>query len=203
MAKLPKSFNEKEHGDMGFDPLPKDDYVVKIVDSDYKENSKKTGHMIVLKREVVSGKYKGRIIFSNLNVDNPSAQTREIAGKEFAATCRACGKVAVEDTAELHGILHVISLVVQKGSGDNADQNKIIKIKPLDGKASVPGAPSKIEVDDEDSEPASSKPSRMKAVFEDDEEEEIIEEEPIVDDDDERFNETKNQAEHPMFDDDD
>lgn len=198
MAKLPTTFNTDGHGEMGFDPLPKGDYLMKIVKSDYKENSKKNGHFVMLQREVIEGKYKGRVLFANMNIDHPNAQAREIANKEFSASCRACGKVTVEETSDLHGIPHIVSLVVIKGKGDEPDRNKIVAIKPVQGAAVVQGGPSSLLMEDEEESdaPKAEKP-RNKAIFEDDDEEE-----EEVDVDDQQTEETEGDQDHPMFEDD-
>lgn len=160
MAKLPSQFNSDDHEEMGdFSPLPNGEYVVKISDSDYKQNKNKTGHYLQLIREVCEGDYKGRKVYSNLNLDNPNPVTVEIAQKELTSTCKACGVVSVEDSEELHGIEHIVKLGIKKGDKDNPDSNKILSIKPLDG-VSKPANPTKSATSDK-------KPVRKKPVFED------------------------------------
>lgn len=171
MARLPGSFNANEYDDMGFGVIPKGDYLMQITDSEYKENSKKSGHFLSLKREIMEGKYKGRTFYANLNLDNPNPKAVEIANKEFATTCRACGKVTVEDSEELHFIPHIVSIAVKPGKGDEPDQNIITGVKPAAGYASpaaaaaTPGASAK---------PSSSTPakSRSKPIFEEEDEDE-------------------------------
>lgn len=163
MARLPGGFNSEEHDDMGFTPLPKGDYLMEIVESDYKENSKKNGHYLQLVREVIEGEYKGRKFYSNLNLDNPNTTARELAGKEFAQTCRACGVVNVEDSEELHNIPHMVSLAIKKGDQNNPDQNRVIDIQPAKGLAAPPKK-------GESAKP-SGKPARKRPVFDKEEEE--------------------------------
>lgn len=164
MAKLPGKFNSEEHGEMGFDCLPKDDYLMQIIESEYKATSKNDGHYLMLKREIISGKYKGRFYFSNLNLDNPNPTAVEIANKEFAATCKACGRVAVEDSEELHGIPHIVALAVKAGKGNEPDRNIITSIKAAEGYEK----PSRPKFDDE--QPKAEKPAEQKRrpIFEDD-----------------------------------
>lgn len=153
MAQLPSSFNSNEHEEMGdFSALPKGDYTVKITESDYVQNSKKTGHILKITRTVVGGKFDGRKIFSNLNLDNPNPVAVEIANKEFTSTCKACNLVVVEDSEELHNIEHTINLGVNKDG-----ENTIKAILPLSRQA-APESPSS---------PAAGKKKRKKPVFED------------------------------------
>lgn len=166
MASLPGSFNADDHGDMGFEPIPKDNYVLQIVESDYKPNSNRNGHFLSLKMEVQEGEYKGRIIYRNLNLDNPSSKAVEIANKELATICRACSKTrGIEDSEELHGIDFIASIVVKKGSGDSADQNEVQSYKPLSG-AERPARP---DADDGDEKPVAKK-GGGKPIFDDEDE---------------------------------
>lgn len=158
MAKLPSSFNSDDHDELGdFSALPKGDYFVEITESDYVQNSKKTGHILKLVREITSGDFKGRKYYSNLNLDNPNPKAVEIANKEFTSTCKACGKVVVDDSEELHGIPHIISLGIDK-NGDN----RIDAIKPLSGKAETPAGKKSSAA-----KPGAAAKPRKKPVFED------------------------------------
>lgn len=167
MAKLPSEFNADEHEDMNsYELIPDNtELTVKIVDSDYVENSKGNGHFLRLEREVVGGKYDGKKIWSNLNLDNPSKTAVEIANKEFATTCRACGVINVEDSEELHGIEHTVKVGIRKGQGDYPDQNTIKKIQALEGAAVPPKTGKKSTEETEDEMPAPKK--RKRPVFED------------------------------------
>lgn len=161
MARLPSSFNANDHEEMGsFDVLPKGKYIVKITDSDYVPNRKKTGHILKLTREIVSGEYKGRKIFRNLNLDNPNPAAVEIANKELTSTLKACGLVSIEDSVELHGIEHEIELYVKKGKGDEPDSNEISAINPIEG-AARPSKPTSRST-------AGASKNRRRPVFEDD-----------------------------------
>lgn len=167
MAKLPGGFNTDGQQEMGFSCLPKDKYLMQIVESDYVENSKKNGHYLKLVREVMEGKFKGRKFFSNLNLDNPNPQAVEMANKEFTSTCKACGKIAVEDTEELHFIPHYVTLAVKEGKNNAPDQNMIINIESADGYA-APSAPS--DSAEPSATPSGNSTPRRRAVFQEDDE---------------------------------
>ncbi len=164
MAKIPGSFSTEGKAEMGFGVMPKGKYLMQIIESDYVPNSAKTGHYLKLVREVMEGQYKGRKYFSNLNLDNPNPVAVEMANKEFTSTCKACGKVAVDDSEELHFIPHFVHLAVKAGKNNAPDQNMITDLEPADGYAVPDSAPSA------SSSPKPAETSRRRAVFEEDDE---------------------------------
>lgn len=132
MPALPKGFKAKDHDDMNdYSPVPKATYLAKIKKSLFKDTkSKKDGEseneFLEIHWEIAEGEFKGRIIFTILNLINESADAVEIANKELATIVRACGLGDdVDDSEELHGILCSIDVVVKKGKGDYSDKNEI------------------------------------------------------------------------------
>lgn len=128
MAKLAQKYNTEDNktGMNDFTAIPAGKYVAQIVKSELKENSKKTGHFISLHMKLVGGKENGRMIFENLNVDNPSAVAVEIANKTLNSICQACQKVGVEDTEELHGIPMAVTLKVDKATATRPASNSVV-----------------------------------------------------------------------------
>ncbi len=128
MAKLDNAFDSGQHDDMndGFDPMPKDDYLSKIAASEIKETSKKNGKYIKFEFLVLQGEFKGRKFWTNINIQNPNPVAVEIAQKELATICRACGKGAIQDTQELHEIPLMVKLKVKPAKGDYPAGNEPI-----------------------------------------------------------------------------
>lgn len=75
-----------------------------ITNTEMKPTSDGSGQYMELVSEVSDGQYKGRKLFDRLNLMNNNATTVEIAYKTLKAIYNACGKVRVNDSAELHGI---------------------------------------------------------------------------------------------------
>lgn len=165
MAKIPGGFSTEGKQEMGFGVLPKGKYLMQIIESEYLANSTKTGHYLKLVREIIEGQYKGRKYFSNLNLDHPNPVAVEMANKEFTSTCKACGFVSVDDSEELHGIPHYVTLAVKVGKNNAPDQNMITDMEPADGYAS-PAIPSGSSGDS----PKPAEPARRRAVFDEDDE---------------------------------
>jgi len=120
MANLGATFDSGHHDDMnsGFDPMPADEYIAQVVESEVLQTSKKTGKYIKLKFAILKGEFKGRFVWSNLNIVNPNPITVEIAQKELATLCRACGKAVIQDTQELHGIPILMKIKIKPAKDD-------------------------------------------------------------------------------------
>ena len=111
---------------VGFAPIPEDDYVAAIVGSETKPNSKGTGSYLELMLEVLEGAFKGRKLWSRLNLDNPNQQAVDIARAELSAICRGVGVLTPADSSELHDRPLTIQ-VVQRTLSDNGEMTNEIK----------------------------------------------------------------------------
>ena len=113
MADLGRTFDSDQFEDMGdFSPVPAGDYLCKVVDSEFKDNSKGTGKLIKFEFDIMQGEYKGKKFWTNLNIVNQNNTAVEIAQKELATICRACGKGPIKDTQEVHGIPMMVKLKI-------------------------------------------------------------------------------------------
>lgn len=138
MANLGRSFDSSQHDDMGdFEPIPKGKYLCKVVETEIKDTSTKTGKYIKIKFEVLKGEYKGRFVWTNINIVNPNPVAVDIAQKELATLCRAVGKGVIQDTNELHGIPFAADIGIKPAKGDYPAGNKITGYSPLKQKPKV------------------------------------------------------------------
>lgn len=141
LFKSGKSFDAGDHEDMAdFEPIPVDWYEAEIVESDMKQNSKKNGNYLKLKYQITEGKYKGRYLFSNLNLDHPNEDAVAMAEKELATICRAIGIATVEDSEDLHKQTMLCKVTVKPKSATHPATNEIKGYKSLDGKPSNPAS---------------------------------------------------------------
>ncbi len=82
--------------------LPAGDYPVMVESSEVKPNKKKTGHILAVQFEVVDGPKKGKKLFANFNLANPSEVAVKIGLKELGALCKATiGGALFTDEAQL------------------------------------------------------------------------------------------------------
>ncbi len=137
MAKLPGTFNSDNHDDMrgSFDPIPAGEYPAHVTKSSIEDTKKKDGKYIKLEFTVLDGESKGRKLWSNLNIVNPSEIAMKIAQEELATICRACGKKVVADTLELHEIPLVLTVKEVAAKGDYPPTNDITGYAPAGGTA--------------------------------------------------------------------
>lgn len=143
MASL-KGFNATEVApSTGFEPLPVGEYVAMIVDSEEKPTQAGTGSYVKLVIEVVDGQFKGRKLFENLNLDNPSQEAVNIARATLSAICRAVGVLTPDDTVQLHNIPMTIKVGMEKRKDTGDMQNRIKGYKSrVDASAIGGNAPS-------------------------------------------------------------
>lgn len=132
MAQLGKAFDSSQHDDMGdFDPIPAGQYPMIIDESSVEDTAKKTGKYIKFRFKVINGEFKGRFVWTNLNIINPNPVAVEIAQKELATICRACGKAVIQDTQELHGIPMLVKVRIIPPKGDYPAKNAPSGYKPI------------------------------------------------------------------------
>jgi hypothetical protein len=106
MAFLGQTFdaNELPQGTGGnFEPLPEGNYNATITQAELKDTKDKTGQYIKLRLDITGPSHQGRVIFSNLNIKNPSAEAEEIGRQHLGDIMRAVGLAKVTDTDQLIG----------------------------------------------------------------------------------------------------
>lgn len=132
MADLGGTFDSGSYDDMnsGFDPIPAGEYLAKIVESDFVPTKDKKGKYVKLKFEIIQGEFKGRFIWTNINLVNKNPIAVDIAQKEFATLCRAVGKAAPKNTDELHGIPFKMKVKIKPAKGDYPAGNSPVNYSP-------------------------------------------------------------------------
>jgi len=116
-------------------PLEPGRYVATIVKSEMKKTKANTGHYLSLRFKVAEGPKKGRLVFTNLNLDNPNPVAVEIANKQLNSIKVACGfgVTDVEDSEELHGIPMELAVTISPGNAQYPPSNEISGYYPYDG----------------------------------------------------------------------
>ena len=133
----------------GFDPLPAADYTAVIAESGFQETKAGDGQYLKLTFEIIDGQYKGRKIWTNLNLNNPNAKAVEIAKGQLSAICRAVGVLQPQDSGELHDRPLIIRVKCKKRPDTGDIQNEISSYKAtiasstmkLGAAAATPSAP--------------------------------------------------------------
>lgn len=123
---LLNGFNAEEHDELtDFSPLPQGDYLAIATDSDMKSTKAGTGEYLEIAWEVIDGEFKGRRLWSRLNLDNPNPKAVEIAQRELSSICRAVGVLRPEDSSQLHNIPLVLRVGVEKRKDTGEFSNRV------------------------------------------------------------------------------
>jgi len=110
--------------------LPAGNYLAHIVKSEMKATKAGTGHYLSLHFKVLEGECAGRMIFANLNLDNPNSTAVEIATKELNSICNACDMQDVTDSEDLHQIPMVLTVKVDPATAQWPEGNSITAYAP-------------------------------------------------------------------------
>lgn len=109
-----------------FEAIPAGKYLAAITESEMKPTKSSGGQYLQFTFQIIKGEYKGRLIWSRLNLDNPNATTVKIARAELSAICRAVGVPAPKDSVELHNIPLVMTVGLKKRD-DTGEMGNVIK----------------------------------------------------------------------------
>lgn len=136
-------FNAQEvEPSTGFDPIPVGDYVAIISNSEEKTTRAGDGSYVKLEFTILEGKYEGRKLWENLNLNNRSEEAVKIARATLSSICRALSILRpVQDSIELHDQPLIIKVGVEKRKDTGETQNRIKAYKPRsEGIATPPPA---------------------------------------------------------------
>lgn len=151
MANLTGIYNPEAEASQDVGCIPTGEYLAQIVDSDMKPTAENTGEYLELTHEVLDGPYKGRKVWSRLNLINDNAQAVEIANRDFSAIRHATGVLNPKDSFDLHRKPMVIRVemipagtLIKKGrragQTTDRDRNEIRAWKAAEGVTAAPTA---------------------------------------------------------------
>lgn len=99
------NFNASEvEPNIGFHPVPAGKYIAVITDSEMKDTRSGTGRYLQLEFEITEGEYRGRKLWSRLNLENPNPEAVRMARGDLSAICRAVNVLTPKDSIELHNL---------------------------------------------------------------------------------------------------
>jgi hypothetical protein len=85
------------------DPIPAGVYLAHITESDVVA-TRTGGQMLKITHEILDGQCKGRKVWGNINIKNPSAEAERIGQAQLSALCHAVGVLDLRDSSMLHMI---------------------------------------------------------------------------------------------------
>lgn len=121
--------NEKDAEGGGGAIIPRDRYLLNIVEGEVKRNSKNTGDLFEFKTEVVEGEFAGVKVFGNINVTHQNITAQKIGQAQLAALAEATGigKANLTDTDQLLFRPFYADLDVEAYKArDNSDKERMV-----------------------------------------------------------------------------
>ena len=105
-------------------PVPKGDYTAIIESDEVKATKKGDGKYLKLTMQIVDGEYKGRKLWDQLNLWNPSKQASAIAQRTLSAICHAVGVLTPDDSSQLPNKPMTVSVVCKEYNGNVSNEVK-------------------------------------------------------------------------------
>jgi hypothetical protein len=133
MAKVDWNTQDYEASKRGnFEALPKGRYLCQVEDTEMKPTKDKDGSYLEVTLSVILPKeFKGRKLWSRLNVNNKSEVAQRIGREQFNALAMAAlGTLSVPDTAKLHLKKVVAHISIERGGDDRDDSNRVNGFEP-------------------------------------------------------------------------
>lgn len=121
MAQLGQRFDASQYDTEArdYDELPNGIYELEATVAEITQAKTGSGTVLKITDTVIAPeKYKGRLLFSNFNIENQNAQAQEIGQKQLAMRCRALGLSGVDDTDQLLLISFTAKIGLGKPSKD-------------------------------------------------------------------------------------
>ena len=131
---------------VGFDPIPAGKYNAVIVDSEMKATKTGTGKFLELTFEVIDGEFKGRKVWSRLNINNPNEKAQKIAQAELRNICEAVNVMVIQESSQLHNRPLEITVKCKERKDTSEITNEVRVYAPKDA-ATNPAAPVKQKSD--------------------------------------------------------
>lgn len=122
---------EPEQG--SYELLPDGWYNVVIDEAETKETKAGTGMYIKLKLKVTGPTHSNRVLYTNINIQNPNEVAQRIGLEQLRAIMQAGGLANVEDTDQLIGINVCAKVGTQPAQKGYEAQNQVKAFKPISG----------------------------------------------------------------------
>lgn len=134
MAQFQFDTGSVEKRESNYELLPAGFYTAQVTDSSIVPLKSGNGDGLKLTFTVLSDNYRGRKIFTQLNVRHTSEDAQKIGLRELQKLCESVGLARISDTVELHNKPLQIKVKVRTDdTGRYSDQNEIAGFAPAAG----------------------------------------------------------------------
>jgi hypothetical protein len=123
-----------------FEPVPAGWYTASITNANLRDTKAGTGKFISVRFDITGPEHQGRVVFTNLNMTNPSPKAEEFGRKQLGRIMLAVGLQQVSDTDQLLGANLSIKLTV-KNDPEYGPGNEVRGFKAIEGSTPPVSAP--------------------------------------------------------------
>lgn len=116
-----------------YEPLPAGWYTATIGGAEIKQTKAGTGSYIAVRYNITGPTHEGRVIFSNLNINNANPKAEEIGRQQLRSLMEAIGLAKLGDTDQLIGGNVKIKLKIESDP-QYGDKNQVSGFAKTEGK---------------------------------------------------------------------
>jgi hypothetical protein len=117
-----------------FEPIPAGWYTATVAGAELKDTKAGTGKYISVRFDVTGPSHEGRVVFTNLNIQNPNPKAEDIGRQQLDQLMRATGLAMVQDTDQLIGGNCSIKVVI-RNDDTYGNSNEVKGFKAIEGSA--------------------------------------------------------------------
>ena len=107
-----------------YEPLPSGWYTAAITGAEIKQTKSGTGRYIAVRYDITGPTHQGRVVFSNLNIENANPKAEEIGRQQLRALMEAIGLARLTDTDQMIGSNVKIKLKIEANE-QYGDKNQV------------------------------------------------------------------------------
>jgi len=119
--------NDKPAGN--YDPVPPGSYAAHITSAEARPTKDGSGQYIKVRYDLTGPSHVGRVIFSNINIRNNSAEAERIGRAQLGDLMRACGLRQLTSPEQLIGAQVEIQVTIRPARGEYPASNEVRGIK--------------------------------------------------------------------------
>lgn len=134
MAQFQFDTGSVEKRESNYELLPAGWYTAQVTESEIVTLKTGNGQAIKLTFTILSDNYRGRKVWSRLNVRHTNPKAETVAQQQLRELCESIGLARMNDTVELHNKPVDIKIKIRKDeTGQYEDQNEVSGFKPAAG----------------------------------------------------------------------
>ena len=136
MAMLGTPFitDELPSGGGSYEILPAGWYTAAIAGAEIKQTKSGTGRYIAVRYDITGPTHQGRVVFSNLNIENANPKAEEIGRQQLRALMESVGIAKLADTDQLIGSNVKVKLKIERDE-QYGDKNQVAAFSKQEGAA--------------------------------------------------------------------